>query len=145
MNHFGSNFTGFSEETLQRAPLHIPSNEPERAHVPQDEGKLALDIFETEAEIFIVAPLAGVGPDEVEISVNEEVLTIRGKREFPDKLPEAKSFFTEECFWGTFSRSIVLPYKISPIDIKAKMKKNVLVIKVPKSKATFRKVQIESQ
>jgi HSP20 family protein len=128
-------------------PLHIPSDDLEEDasnETPNDEGRLALDIFETDESIYVVAPLAGVDPKEVEISVSEDVLTIRGNREFPAKLPEPKSFFTEECFWGKFSRSIVLPSAVNSADIKAQMKKNVLVVAIPKAKKATKKIMIET-
>lgn len=126
-------------------PFHIPSdNDGDEQQIPSDEGRLALDIFETEEYIYIVAPLAGVDSHEVDISIGEDVLTIRGKREFPEKLPEASNFFAEECFWGPFSRSIVLPNAIDPTKIKAKMKKNVLIVSVPKILKSAKKITIET-
>lgn len=125
--------------------LHITSREDtEELSVSKEEGRLALDIFETDETIFVVAPLAGVESNEIEISVSEDVLTIRGVREFPNKLPDPKSFFTEECFWGPFSRSIVLPSAVNSAEIKAKMKKNVLVVAIPKAKKASKKIEIET-
>lgn len=130
---------------LSSSPFHIASqSDMVEQPIPEDEGKLAVDIFETEEMLFIVAPLAGVDEKEVEISISEDVLTIRGERRFPEKLPEERAFFTEECFWGKFSRSIVLPSAVNSADIKAKMKKNVLVVAVPKAKkARQKRIPIE--
>jgi len=124
-------------------PIQIPTYENEDESIPDDEGRLALDIFETEEEIFIIAPLAGVDKEEVEISINEDILTIKGRREFLEDIPSAKTFFAEECFWGDFSRSIILPSAVNSADIKAKMKKNILIISVPKAKKASKKINIE--
>ncbi len=133
-----------AETKNKDATFHIPSDEHDNVELDENEGRLALDIFDTEDTLFVVAPMAGVEPNEVEITVSEDVLTVRGKRNFPEKLPKPNNFFTEECFWGTFSRSIVLPSAVNSADIKAKMKKNVLVIAVPKAKkAKSKKIPVE--
>lgn len=119
----------------ENVPFHIPEESyQDDPALGDNEGRLALDIFDTEETLFIVAPMAGVDANEVEITISEDVLTVRGKRVFPEKLPQAKNFYTEECFWGAFSRSIVLPSAVNSADIKAKMKKNILVIAIPKAK-----------
>jgi HSP20 family protein len=125
------------------SPIHIEAEEISKEN--PDEGRLALDIFETEETLFIVAPLAGVDPEEIDISISEDVLIIRGDRRFPENLPTSSSkFFTEECFWGPFSRSIVLPSAVNSADIQAKMKKNILIISIPKvKKAKSKKIPID--
>jgi HSP20 family protein len=124
--------------------IEIPADKNSEESARKDEGRLALDIFETEVSIFIVAPVAGVAADKIEILINEDVLTIRGSREFPSKLPKAKNFFLQECFWGKFSRSVLLPAAVNSAEIKAKMKNNVLVIAVPKAKkANSQKISIQ--
>lgn len=126
-------------------PLHIPDkNNTDNHELPSDEGRLALDIFDTEDHIFVIAPLAGVETNEIEISVNEDVLTIRGRRDFPKKLPDPETFYAEECFWGPFSRSIVMPNTINPAAIKAKMKQNILIVSIPKIKKASKKISIDS-
>lgn len=96
-----------------------------------DEGQLALDIYQTDSEIIVIAPIAGVTPDDIDISVTEEVLTIKGKRDL--NMPvEEENYFTKECFWGRFSRSIVLPESAETSDIKANFKNGVLTLSIPK-------------
>jgi len=95
-------------------------------------GQLSVDIFQEDGEIIIVAPIAGTPSKEVDISVTEEVLTIKGIRRQPNQVDE-KSYLTKECFWGEFERSIVLPKNANTKEIKASFKNNMLEIRIPKT------------
>jgi len=95
------------------------------------EGQLALDIYQTPTEIVIVAPIAGVKLSDIDVSVTEDVLTIKGKRYLEFDIPE-EDYFSQECFWGDFSRSIVLPASVDTSRIAATFKDAVLKITIPK-------------
>lgn len=95
-------------------------------------GQLSVDIFQEDQYIVIVAPIAGTSSKEVDISVTEEVLTIKGTRKQPYKIDE-KDYLTKECFWGEFERSIVLPKNANTKEINAAFKDNVLEIRIPKT------------
>lgn len=97
----------------------------------EPEGQLALDIYQTEEEIIILSAVAGVSEDDLNISVTDEVLTIKGKRHLPDRVPE-EDYLTKECFWGDFSRSIVLPVTADSAKIAASFKNGILRINIPK-------------
>ncbi len=97
----------------------------------EQEGQLALDIYQTDAEIIILSAIAGVTEDDLNISVTDEVLTIKGKRRLEDKVPE-EDYLTKECFWGDFSRSIVLPASADSVKISAAFKNGILRIAIPK-------------
>ncbi|MBP7899025.1 MAG: Hsp20/alpha crystallin family protein [Candidatus Gracilibacteria bacterium] len=100
-------------------------------HYDEQEGQLALDIYQTDSEIIILSAVAGVTEDELNISVTDEVLTIKGKRKLDDKVPE-EDYLTKECFWGDFSRSIVLPASADSAKIAASFKNGILRIAIPK-------------
>ncbi len=95
------------------------------------EGQLALDIYQTPTHIVIVAPIAGVKLSDIDVSITEDVLTIKGKRYLEFDIPD-EDYFTQECFWGDFSRSIVLPTSVDPSRIAATFKDAVLKITIPK-------------
>ena len=95
------------------------------------DGQLALDIYQTPTHIVIVAPIAGVKMNDIDVSITEDVLTIKGKRYLEFDIPE-EDYFTQECFWGDFSRSIVLPASVDPTKINAGFKDAVLKITIPK-------------
>lgn len=105
----------------------------------QSEGQLALDIYQTPRHIVIVAPIAGIKMDDVTVTITEDVLTIKGKRRLEFDIPE-EDYFTQECFWGNFSRSIVLPTAVDSTKINAGFKDCILKITIPKTEATKTKV-----
>ncbi len=106
-----------------------------------EEGELSIDVFEdAENNIVVKSTIAGVKPEDIDISVNNDMLTIRGKREHEEKIEE-KNYFYQECYWGNFSRSIILPCEVRVDKISAKLKNGVLIVKLPKAK-TEKKVAI---
>ncbi|HCW32779.1 MAG: heat shock protein, Hsp20 family, HSP20 family protein [Candidatus Peregrinibacteria bacterium GW2011_GWE2_39_6] len=98
------------------------------------EGQLSVDVYQTEKDIVIIAPIAGTSADQISISITEDVITIKGKREMPlfDHINKI-DFYIQECFWGNFSRSIVLPVAVDTNQVEARFKKNVLIIRIPKT------------
>lgn len=94
-------------------------------------GQLSLDIFQTKNEIVILSPIAGTPLKDISITVTDDVLTIKGSRPCPHK-PDEKDYLTKECFWGEFSRGIVLPKNANTRDIKASSMNNILEIRIPK-------------
>lgn len=106
---------------------------PSKPHQNHDEpeGQLALDIYQTDDEIVILSAIAAVDEDDLNISVTHEVLTIKGKRHLDIHIPE-EDYLTKECFWGDFSRSIVLPESADSGRINASFKNGILQITIPK-------------
>jgi HSP20 family protein len=99
------------------------------------EGQLALDVYQTPTEIVITAPIAGVKMADINVTVTEDVLTIKGKRCLEFNIPD-EDYLTQECFWGDFSRSIVLPSSADTTKINASMKDAVLKITIPRTERT---------
>lgn len=125
---------------LETESLEAESRETEST---EGEGQLALDIFQTADEIVIVAPIAGVKKEDLSISITDEVLTIKGQRAFSFKIATA-DYFTKECFWGNFSRSVILPEAVDTSKVKASFKNGVLTVRVPKvERIRTRMVRIE--
>lgn len=104
-----------------------------------NEGKLALDVYQTATHIHIIAPIAGVKLQDINVSVTEDVLNIKGKRALNLEIPD-EDYFTKECFWGNFSRSIILPSAVDSTKIVASFKDGVLKVSVPKTQRTTTKV-----
>ena len=95
------------------------------------EGELAVDVYQTDKEIVVCSAVAGVKAEELDISVNNDVLSIKGKREKPDQ-EEGANHFIQECYWGRFSRRIIIPDEIDPSRIDASMKDGILTIRIPR-------------
>jgi HSP20 family protein len=98
-----------------------------------EEGQLSIDVFETPNQIVVKSTIAGVKPENLDISINEDILTIRGERQAEEKIKE-EDYLYRECYWGAFSRSIILPCEIKPNKIKADIENGVLTIVLPKEK-----------
>lgn len=105
-------------------------------------GQLAVDVYQTDTEFCVQAPIAGVNQDNLDIAIENEMLVIKGEREEPNQDKERKYFY-QECYWGPFSRQIILPEDVDPEKIKASLKKGILLITIPKTKAIKKKVTIE--
>ena len=121
-----------------------PTSSPSPTHDTQ-EGQLSVDVYQTEEDIVIIAPVAGTAPEDIHISITDDVITIKGRREIPtrDKLKD-DLFYLQECFWGNFSRSIVLPAAVDTRNVEAHCKNNILTIHIPKlERVRTRVIKIE--
>ncbi|KKQ40611.1 MAG: heat-shock protein [Candidatus Magasanikbacteria bacterium GW2011_GWA2_37_8] len=99
----------------------------------ESEGQLSIDVAEMAEELIVVATMAGSKPDNIELHLHNDVLTIRGTRTSP--IPEGANHFYEECFWGKFSRTIVLPVDVKPEVASAEYKQGVLIVHLAKAKS----------
>jgi HSP20 family protein len=105
----------------------------EASPVPeQTEGELAVDVLETSEELIIVATIAGARVENIQLHLHNDFLTIRGHRDPP--VSGAVDFFYQECFWGKFSRTIVLPVDVRPELATSEYRNGVLLIRLPKSR-----------
>lgn len=107
----------------------LPSNDMEP--LKKEVGQLSVDIYRTDKELVIIAPIAGVSKDDVKLSITDDVLVIKGERPSHENIPE-ENYYTQECFWGNFSRAIVLPQEADTKNISASFENNVLEIRIPK-------------
>ncbi len=97
----------------------------------EGEGQLTIDVYQTPAEIVVESTIAGVDPENLDVDISPESVTIRGKREKERKISE-EDYFYQECYWGRFSRSVILPQEIDPEKSEATLKNGVLTIHMPK-------------
>lgn len=96
-----------------------------------EEGQLSVDVYQDKNSIVIKSTIAGVEPDDIDISFHNDMLTIRGERKH-DKTISEDDYFYKECYWGSFSRSIILPLEVQVDKIKATIKNGILTIVLPK-------------
>lgn len=106
------------------------SSEPEQWRA-FEEGQLSVDVFETKDDLFVVATMAGTKPEDIELHLQNDFLTIRGRRLPP--VPGPAQYFYEECYWGVFSRTIVLPVDVKGEEAQSEYRNGVLTIKIAKS------------
>ncbi|MDD5528225.1 MAG: Hsp20/alpha crystallin family protein [Patescibacteria group bacterium] len=113
------------------------ANAPEKARgwLKEDfeEGQLSIDVYETEKNIVIKSTIAGVKPDDLDITIDNDMLTIRGHRHDEAK-EEGRDYLYQECYWGSFSRSVILPVEVDAKKIDASLENGVLTIVLKKIK-----------
>lgn len=98
------------------------------------EGQLAVDVAQTETDVIVVSTVAGALPEKLEVYLRNDLLTIRGTRLSPISQLSIDDYFHQECYWGKFSRSIILPVDVKTDMAKAEYNNGVLLIKIPKQK-----------
>ncbi len=107
------------------------------------EGQLTVDVYQTDEEIVIQSAIAGVEPEDLDIALENDVVTIKGNRERPPE-KEERNYFYQECYWGRFSKEIILPAEVDNLRVQASMKKGILTIRIPKiEKEKKRKIAVE--
>lgn len=108
------------------------------------EGTLTVDVFKDADDYVVQSTVAGVKDADLDINITNESVTIRGKREKEKKI-EDKDYFYEECYWGNFSRSIILPEEIDPEKSTAEVKNGILTIRMPKlSRHKAKKLKVKA-
>lgn len=95
------------------------------------EGQLAVDVYQTKESVVIKAPIAGVDPKALEVAIAEDVVTIRGER-VDEAVVDRENYYVQECYWGAFSRSIIMPVSVNADKAEASLKNGVLTIAIPK-------------
>lgn len=97
------------------------------------EGQLAVDVLQTENEIVITSTVAGLKAEDLDISMNGDMITIKGVRSPRFAQVDQDDYFIRECYWGGFSRSIILPVDVQHDRIEAQLDHGILVIRMPKA------------
>jgi len=108
-----------------------------------NEGQLAVNLFQTENDLILQAAIAGIKADDLDILIEDDVITVKGNR--PNPLTEDGDYFIEECYFGSFSRKIILPVDADSSRADAAMKDGILTIRIPKiQREKKKKVAVKS-
>ncbi|MBU2540241.1 Hsp20/alpha crystallin family protein [Patescibacteria group bacterium] len=129
-----------SKKTLATGKIKIkepnidssPSDTDENRILKTD-GQLTVDVYETDTHFVVVSAIAGVTAKDIDISVDKDMLIIKGSRQ-NSKSDVGKNYFYQECYWGSFSRKIILPENIDSSNPEAEFDKGLLTIKFAKNK-----------
>lgn len=114
-------------------PFPVRRREPDgRSWFAEDEGALSLDVFEYADAIVVRAPIAGVRPADLDLALHHDMLTIRGKRT-DESAGDGRRALHEECHWGPFSRSVILPAQVRAEEAQATLVDGILTIRLPKA------------
>jgi HSP20 family protein len=134
----------YKEESEMIISSPPSKNMPEENVLSSDgsEGQLTIDVYQTENDIVIKSTIAGVKPEDLDVTINNDMITIRGERKKDEAVPE-ENYYYQECYWGSFSRSVILPVDVLPERIEASMKNGILTIRLPKADTTkTKKIQV---
>ena len=132
-------------------PVHIQAEEEpleEETEVPaeeaqEDEGELTVDIYDRGDAIVIQSTVAGVRPEDLDVSIASDTVSIRGSREQAERVHE-NAYYYKELFWGTFARTVILPEEVDDTAAEAMLKNGLLTIRLPKRKrGVVQKVKIK--
>lgn len=108
-------------------------------------GQLTVDMYQTPSDIIIQTMVSGVKQEDIDVSVAQDMINIKGKRQRARELSE-ENYYYKELYWGSFSRSIMLPQEIDPDQIDATLKHGILTIRLPKiNKEKVQKIKIKSE
>ncbi len=105
-------------------------------------GQLAVDVYETRERLVVKARTAGVNKNDLDVSISDNQLTIRGTLGSGSE-DGVENYFLQECYWGEFSRTIALPVPVKEEEIEAVLKDGVLTISFGKvQQDTVKKIQV---
>lgn len=123
---------------------HTVEDEQHEEEAEMEEGELSVDVYQTQNEIIIEAMVAGVKPEDLHISITRDMVTVRGRRDGNTSVTH-DDYFYKELYWGTFTRTILLPHEVVIEDAEAVEKHGLLIVRLPKvDKARQTKLKVKS-
>ncbi len=155
MNLFWTKISGLKKEILEREGEEVTVFYQEKESkktskdkkflkqrkeekIPQEEwlpemgqGQLVVDIYEKVDVLIIKSAVAGVKSQDIDITVETDLVVIRGER-LKDEQDKIERYYYQECFWGKFSRTLILPCPVKPDQVRANFKNGILTIVLPK-------------
>jgi HSP20 family protein len=137
-------FLSEDEAPADEAPVD-DQQQPEEEEWDEAEavaGQLAVDVYETKEKLVVKGRVAGVNKNELDVSISDNTLSIRGTLSAGSE-DGVENYFLQECYWGEFSRSIVLPVPVKEDEIEAVLKDGVLTVSFAKVKQdTVKKIEV---
>lgn len=123
-------------------PNSFNSVSEEEDYSDDAEGQLTIDVYQTDNDVVIKSTIAGVKPEDLDVSINNDMVTIKGERKNEERV-STENYYYQECYWGSFSRSVVLPVEVIADKIEASLKNGILTIRLPKADTTkTKKIQV---
>ncbi len=120
------------------------SEKPAWPEAAEEEGELAVDVYQTPSDIYIKTMTAGVRPEDLTINITRDMVTIRGRREIAEEV-RADDYFQQELYWGSFAKTILLPAEVEADEAEATERHGLLTIRLPKiDKDKVKKIKVKS-
>jgi HSP20 family molecular chaperone IbpA len=137
-----------AEPEAQLAKASVPVREGkvslrrERKDDYGQEGQLTIDVYQTANDIVVESAIAGVRAEDIDIDVSNDSVSIRGERHREKEVSD-EDYFYQECYWGRFSRSVILPQEIDPEAATVSFKNGILTVRLPKlNRRRTKKLQV---
>jgi len=131
------------QDKVPRQAQNIEAKEGNEEWLNDFEGQLNIDMYQTKDNVIIKSTIAGVRPEDIDITVANDMVTIKGSRRKDESVPQ-DDYFYQECYWGNFSRSVIIPVDIESEEIEADLKDGILTVIIPKAaKAKTKKVKVK--
>jgi HSP20 family protein len=134
------------EELKEKRPQEqeIKKEMPQEEWASDYEGQLTIDVFQTANDIVIKSTIAGVTPENIDVTIDNDMVTIKGERKNETSISE-ENYYYQECYWGAFSRSVILPCDVEADKTRADLKNGILTVYLPKvNKAKTRKISVKA-
>ena len=135
-------------EAEESEPVSVPAKQVAAKENNEEwlndfEGQLNIDMYQTKDNVIIKSTIAGVRPEDIDITVANDMVTIKGARRKEENISQ-DDYFYQECYWGNFSRSVIIPVDIDSENIEADLKDGILTVIIPKAaKAKTKKVKVK--
>lgn len=131
------NKKGRKEEEVDLEPIDDESTDDELEDGWSDddieeEGQLSVDVYQDDDSVIIKSTIAGVEPEDIDVQIDNDMVTIRGRRRRDTTIDE-DDYFYQECYWGSFSRSIILPVDVEDDKVDATIRNGILTVVLPKA------------
>lgn len=129
----------------ENGAVYLKTSHKGKTDEDEAEGKLTVDVYQTPESIVVESAIAGVRPEDLDIEVSVDSITIRGSRHRERNVKE-EDYFYRECYWGKFARSIVLPQEVDPESASVTFKNGVLTVTLPKlQRQKSKKLKVKSE
>lgn len=134
----------FNDSEVAHAAAEQQTEEPQEEEWEDENvpGQLAVDVYETKERLVVKARTAGVNKSDLDVSIADNTLSIRGTLSAGNE-DDVLNYFVQECYWGEFSRSLALPVPVKEDEVEASLKDGVLTVTFTKLKQdTVKKIQV---
>ncbi len=125
-------------------PTSIQEGTRDEKKLFNTDGQLTVDVYETNSDFVVLSTVAGVIAKDIELMIDKDMLVIKGCRTNPG-VEDNKNYFYQECYWGPFSRKVILPDNVSVSDVQAEFDKGLLVVRFPKNTGQVKKEKKDIQ
>jgi HSP20 family protein len=124
----------FDDNDDTEESTHVPVVHSDRTPAwaqEEVESELAVDVYQTPTHLIMKTMIAGVRPEDIDVQISRDLVVIKGKREDEKEISHG-DYYVKELYWGSFSRSIVLPVEVEPEEAEAIERHGLLMLKIPK-------------